>query len=185
MISKELKEKYFVEEITEISNDMTGWRVLGMITEKQGLEFELKTTLDGWLEEFRIRYTPISGSGIILVDQDCPDLYFLDSDDIKDLVKECIEECQPNLLTTDWNKFLTDEGNGYVKAVPYTGIWTTSTSPNWIYDGSSTITTIDNSVLTDVTSTVATTAYTQYLADACVSASSSANNAITIASATC
>ena len=156
-ISEEIKEKYFIEEVSQVTNDLTGWKVLGMTEGAARVSFEIKTTLDGWLEEFRIKYICFGSSprsGLILVNQDCSELYILYPDDIKELINECISTINTNSIEdilSNLDEWVVDQNknNNFYNPNPWT--WTTGStwSQNLRLDNNCTITTtsLDNAAL--------------------------------------
>ena len=89
MKKAEVLEEYYLEENNTEDIDLVGWKVIGKIDHTKVTyhgNFSLKTTTEGWLDEFGIHV--ITSSGLVLVSDNCP---FLMKDDILDAVTKYIE----------------------------------------------------------------------------------------------
>ena len=129
-MKKEFLEKYFIEEVSQPTKDLVGWRVIG-VTEKRPMysSYEFKTSLEGWLFEFNIKFMfDCQSGGIILVDTRCPEIYNIDPKDIIDIMEDLVNQeilDNMNLSKETWET-LTDE-NFYTKIIKSPNIISTTT----------------------------------------------------------
>jgi len=87
MKKAEVLEEYYLEENKE-ELDLIGWKVIGKIDKSKVAyhgDFSLKTTTEGWLDEFGIHI--ITSTGLVLVSENCS---ILMKEDIMDAVTEYI-----------------------------------------------------------------------------------------------
>lgn len=87
MKKAEVLEEYYLEENKE-ELDLVGWKVIGKIDKSKVAyhgDFSLKTTTEGWLDEFGIHI--ITSTGLVLVSENCS---ILMKEDIMDAVTEYI-----------------------------------------------------------------------------------------------
>lgn len=88
MKKAEVLEEYYLEENKE-EVDLVGWKVIGKIDKSKVAyhgDFSLKTTTEGWLDEFGIHI--ITSTGLVLVSDNCS---ILMKEDIMDAVTEYID----------------------------------------------------------------------------------------------
>ena len=112
-MNKNILDKYFLEE-TSVPENFIGWRVLGEIKNYYLGLFRhveiFKTNPENWVVEFRVAIK----SGLILVDPDCPEIYFIDSDKtIFNIASEICEEYKSldSLTGLIDNNFLWNKAN--------------------------------------------------------------------------
>ena len=122
-LMKPALEKYFLERVNnEEDEDLTGFKVLGIV-EKPGLMYLnlksviLKTKDEAWISEFTICLTPIqTGKVMILVSPDCPEYYFVESEEIIEMGREIIDTWKNDL----------NVGNDFWTTKDYDITWTSS-----------------------------------------------------------
>lgn len=89
MTQEELKEKYFLIEVTEETEktkDFTGWRVIAMVecNNFTSVSPEFRTDPEAWPINFQLIYK----AGMLLASPECPEQYYLDSEELKELAEE-------------------------------------------------------------------------------------------------
>lgn len=135
MTKEEILKEYCLVEVKDIPKDLIGWRVLELIkyseseSEKKtasvlnlltNLSNTLscyKTKINRWLGEFNILLSNTIIGTLIIVDQDCPDYYFIEKEELMDPIKQLLI----SVINVDFSKLeinMTERGygDGYVYA---------------------------------------------------------------------
>ncbi len=147
MTQEELKEKYFLIEVTEETEktkDFTGWRVIAMVecNNFTSVSPEFKTDPEAWPINFQLIYK----AGMLLASPECPEQYYLDSEELKELAGE-----MGKIYNTIYSFGIGDLANGITtistdddlqKLILREPTWTTATSPYISYIGDTLDTTI-------------------------------------------
>lgn len=134
MKKAEVLEEYYLEENNSEDLDLVGWKVIGNIDKSKTIyheNFTLKTTTEGWLDEFGIHV--VTSSGLILVSDNCP---FLLKESIIEAITEYIETDEFKLEAATYFGTLmskTISEDDVNKWIDTTQITYPTYNPSWVY----------------------------------------------------
>ena len=105
MTKEEILKEYCLSEVKDIPKDLIGWRVLelipviekkkddkltlGSFLNKQTICY--KTKEERWLGEFRFLLSTTNIGTLVVVDQSCPDYYFIEKEDLLEPVRQLVD----------------------------------------------------------------------------------------------
>ena len=110
VLEKYCIEKVSSEEAEKLEKNMTGWRVLCNLGQKNmnnlGSFNFFKTDNKAWISEFYFTIVTIINQRILLVSPECPEYLFIDPSDLVDVVGEYEVELNEGVmkLFDDWVK---------------------------------------------------------------------------------
>ena len=134
-LKKNYIEKVSEEERIKLEKDMTGWRVLCNLGQKNMNNLSsfnfFKTNIKAWVSEFYFTAVTIIDQRVLLVSPECPEYLFIDPSDLVNAFNEYEEEVNDGVmkLFDDWvnigkNSNIVNPANTYY----YGDITTTSSS---------------------------------------------------------
>lgn len=135
VLEKYCIEKVSSEEAEKLEKDMTGWRVLCNVGQKNMNNLSsfhfFKTNIKAWVSEFYFTVVTIINQRVLLVSPECPEYLFIDPSDLVNAFNEYEEEVNGGVikLFEDWikigkNSDIVSSANTYY----YGDITTTATS---------------------------------------------------------
>lgn len=157
MTKEEILKEYCLSEVKDIPKDLIGWRVLELIPvieEKKDDKLTLgsflnkqticyKTKEERWLGEFRFLLSTTNIGTLVVVDQSCPDYYFIEKEDLLEPVRQLVDIMENPWTLKDIDIRFPETTRTYTQTFSVGDIYSTTTAypaNSIVYDSASKMT---------------------------------------------